>query len=243
LEVEVVQNSMASFEDYSSSLEEFAGTVRLFPLPNLVLFPHVMQPLHIFEPRYRDLFEAALAGDGLIAMALLAPGWESDYEGRPPLYPVACLGRIAAHHRLDDGSFNVLLVGMRRVRLLEELAPANSYREARVELLQDVAPSTESGRRTELRKRLRREFLRILPNLPQAEDQLDQLLAGDVSLSTLTDIISYMLDIELAQKQALLAELNVRRRAESLLDQVATAVAATPSRSVAGPFPPEIGLN
>ena len=69
------------------------GVARLFPLPNLVLFPHVLQPLHIFEPRYCDLLEAALADDRLIAMAVLAPGWEKDYEGRPPVHPIACLGR------------------------------------------------------------------------------------------------------------------------------------------------------
>ena len=122
-------------------------------------------------------------------MALLAPGWEGEYEGRPPLYPVACLGRIAAHHRLEDGSYNVLLVGMRRVRVLDELSPAKSYREAKVELLDDLAPPAEASRRSELRQRLRCEFLRILPNLPQVEDQIQELLAGETSLSTLTDII------------------------------------------------------
>ncbi len=108
---------MSAFDDLSFSFEEFAGRVRLFPLPNLVLFPHVMQPLHVFERRYRELLEDALAGDRLIAMAALAPGWERNYEGRPALYPMACLGRITAHHRLADGTYNVLLLGLRRVKL------------------------------------------------------------------------------------------------------------------------------
>src|SRR5271166_2451842 len=95
----------------------FSGVVRLFPLPNLVLFPHVMQPLHIFEPRYRCLLEDALATDRLVAMALLAPGWESDYEGRPTLCPMACLGRVTTYHRLEDGAYNLLLLGLQRVRL------------------------------------------------------------------------------------------------------------------------------
>ena len=86
------RHAMSTFEDLSFSFEGFSGRVRLFPLPNLVLFPHVMQPLHIFEPRYRHLLEDALADDRLITMAALKPGWETDYEGRPPLYPVACLG-------------------------------------------------------------------------------------------------------------------------------------------------------
>ena len=110
--------SMSSADDPSTESVEFSGRVRLFPLPNLVLFPHVMQPLHVFEPRYRCLLEDSLASDRLIAMALLAPGWENDYEGRPPLYPMACLGRVTSFHRLDDGTYNLLLLGLHRVRLV-----------------------------------------------------------------------------------------------------------------------------
>ena len=109
---------MSSADDPSTESVEFSGRVRLFPLPNLVLFPHVMQPLHVFEPRYRCLLEDSLASDRLIAMALLAPGWENDYEGRPPLYPMACLGRVTSFHRLDDGTYNLLLLGLHRVRLV-----------------------------------------------------------------------------------------------------------------------------
>src|SRR5690348_13006239 len=111
---------MPSFQDLSSSLEAFAGGVRLFPLPNLVLFPHVMQPLHIFEPRYRSLLEDALSADRLIAMAVLEPGWESDYEGRPPLSSMACLGRVATYRRLPDGTYNLLLLGLQRIKLVRE---------------------------------------------------------------------------------------------------------------------------
>ena len=90
---------MASFDNLSFSFEDFGGRVRVFPLPNLVLFPHVMQPLHIFEPRYRELLEDALAGDRLIAMALLAPGWENDLRG-----PSAAVshGLPGTHHQLPS---------------------------------------------------------------------------------------------------------------------------------------------
>jgi uncharacterized protein len=125
---------MSSFDDLSHSFEDFSGKVRLFPLPNLVLFPHVMQPLHIFEPRYRHLLEDALAGDHLIAMALLAPGWQKDYDGSPPLHPVACLGRITTYHKLDDGTYNLLLLGLRRIRVVRELAGDKKFREAEVVL-------------------------------------------------------------------------------------------------------------
>ena len=80
--------------DDLTSLDDFRGLARLFPLPNLVLFPSVIQPLHIFEPRYRQLMEDALKDDRLIGMALLRPGYEEDYHNNPPIYPVICLGRI-----------------------------------------------------------------------------------------------------------------------------------------------------
>ncbi len=235
---------MASFEDLSFSFQDFAGKARLFPLPNLVLFPHVMQPLHVFEPRYRELLEDALAGDRLIAMALLAPGWQPQYDGRPPLRPVACLGRITTCHRLDDGTFNVLLLGLSRVQLLEELEPARSFREARVEICDDCYPLQEAAELAVLQRRLRQAFLKILPMLPEAQEQLDQILGSDVPLGILTDVIGYMLDIDVDAKEALLAECNVHRRTELLLDHLSAAAAdRQPGKTGTAAFPPQFSAN
>ena len=242
--VEFAGETMSPEEDFSFSQEEFSGVARLFPLPNLVLFPHVMQPLHIFEPRYCDLLQAAVAADRLIAMATLSPGWEKDYEGRPAVFPVACLSRVSVYHRLADGGYNVLLVGLRRIRLVRELAPVRDYREAEARLCEDCCPTQESGARAETQRRLRRAFLRILPSLPQAHDQLEQLLGSDISLGVLTDIISYMMDIDLRQKEALLAETNVLRRARRLLEHLAgAAVGHQAGRSGAATFPPGFSPN
>jgi Lon protease-like protein len=235
---------MASFEEYSLSSESLPRAVRLFPLPNVALFPHVMQPLHLFEPRYCDLLEAALADDRLVATATLAPGWEHDYEGRPPLLRVACLGRIAAHHRQEDGSHNALWTGLCRVRLLDELPARKSFREARVEVLDDVYPAAGAVAVAPLRRSLLEAVDLILHDLPEADDHLDRLLHGGVSLGTLTDIISYLLDIDPKAKQALLAEVDVQRRAELLLGHLsAAAVDDMPGRCGASGFPPRFGLN
>src|SRR5437763_12628020 len=99
--------------DDLSALGDFDGTARLFPLPNLVLFPYVIQPLHIFEPRYRQMTADSLAGDRLLTMALLRPGWEESYEGRPAVHPVGCLGKIVADQHLENGRYNLLLRGLR----------------------------------------------------------------------------------------------------------------------------------
>src|SRR3954447_10843753 len=98
--------------DDQQALEHFSGLARLFPLPNLVLFPHVVQPMHIFEPRYRQMTAESLAGDRLIAVVLLQPGWEEHYDDRPALHAVGCLGRIVAEERQADGRYNLLLRGL-----------------------------------------------------------------------------------------------------------------------------------
>ena len=212
---------MSSFDDLSFAMKNFSGKARVFPLPGLVLFPHVMQPLHIFEPRYRCLLEDALATDRLIAMALLAPGWESDYEGRPSLCPIACLGRVTTYHRLEDGTYNFLLLGLQRVHLLREIDGQKPYREVEVAVCEDCYPVGPAQAGRVLQKRLRDAFVRVLPLLPEAQEQMDQLLSTDISLGMLTDVISFMLEIEIGQKEALLAETNVHRRAQMLLEHLA----------------------
>jgi uncharacterized protein len=235
---------MSAFDDPMFLPAEFLGKVRVFPLPNLVLFPHVMQPLRVFEARYRELLEDALAGDGLIAMAALAPGWEKDYEGRPALYPIACLGRITAHCRLPDGTYNVLLLGLRRVRLVKEMSTSRQFREAQAELCEDVCPTNSSAKRKAVRRELRDAILHVLPALPEAQEQLDQLLGNNMPLGVLTDVMGYILDIGTTRKLSLLAEMNVLRRAQLLLRHLTeTAAAPPPFDAPALCFPPEFSMN
>lgn len=235
---------MANFDDLSFSFADFSGIARLFPLPNMVLFPHVMQPLHIFEPRYRQLLEDALAGDRMITMALLSPGWQRDYEGRPPVDPMACLGRITTYHQLEDGTYNLLLLGVRRVRLVSELMPTKPYREARVEVCHDSCSPQDAAATGVLQRQIREALMKVLPMLPEAHEQLDQLLGVEVPLGVLTDVISFMLDIQVAEKQALLTELNVCRRAELLLGHLVSAAnGPTGGKCSVAAFPPDFSVN
>src|SRR5688572_21685506 len=107
-------------------------TIPVFPLPNVVLFPSVFLPLHIFEPRYRRMVDDALNGDRIVGMVLLRPGWEGNYEGRPPVYPIGCAGVITHAERLPDGRFNIVLRGMEKFRITGEDAD-RPYRLAHVE--------------------------------------------------------------------------------------------------------------
>jgi Lon protease-like protein len=166
------------------------------------------------------MMEDALAGDQLLAMALLLPGWESDYEGRPPVAPVVCVGRIATHARLPDGRFNLLLAGLRRAAIRHELPAQHPFREAQVELLEDRYSAAGAQRRTEYRDELRDIFLRRLPPASAAREQFDHMLGRSLPLGTLLDVVAYAVAWPVEFKQQLLKELDVDRRAELLLDRL-----------------------
>jgi ATP-dependent Lon protease len=225
--------------DFSISLDDFRGIARLFPLPNVTVFPHVMQPLHVFEPRYRALFADALSGDKLIAMATLSPGWEETYDQRPVIFPHACLCRIATHTKLDDGCYNTLLIGLRRLKIVKELPPTKMFREAQVELLDDEYSQMNAPSRPGLQRRLVERFKRIVPKMAEAQEQLDQLLGSDVPLGLLTDLVAYTVDLPLATKMALLSEINVDRRAELLLQNLGLSIGSMPGSK----FPPDFSAN
>src|SRR5919108_52991 len=114
-----------------------AELLSLFPLPNVVLFPNVFLPLHIFEPRYRQMVADALDGDRIIGMVLLRPGWEGNYEGRPAVYPVGCAGLITHAERLPDGRYDIVLQGLEKFRILDE-DNSRSYRIATVDSIAEA---------------------------------------------------------------------------------------------------------
>jgi Lon protease-like protein len=229
-----------SDEPLAFSSEQFSGLARVFPLPNMVMFPHVMQALHIFEPRYREMFEEAIDDDRLIALGLLAPGWEQQYEGRPPLHPTACLCRIATHQRTPQGTYNVLLLGVRRLRLVRELPPSKPFRVIESEILEDHEPEDASnGVAAALQHQLLAAFKRAMPKIPQAYEQLDQLLGSQITLGMLTDIVSYTIDLDLDCKLRLLTECDVFLRTRMLMEAIESRGTAAKGRV----FPPDFSVN
>jgi Lon protease-like protein len=185
----------------------------LFPLPNVVLFPNVFLPLHIFEPRYREMVSDAIAGDRMIGMVLLRPGWEHDYEGRPPVYEIGSSGVITHFERLSDGRYNIILRGLERFRIVEEDA-SRIYRRAIVEELADERPAADD--RTIIR-RLRAKLEALLaPAVAKAgTDVINASAMGDEDL---INALAQYLDLEPLEKQALLERSCLRRRAESLVE-------------------------
>jgi Lon protease-like protein len=185
----------------------------LFPLPTVVLFPNVFLPLHIFEPRYREMVADAVASDRMIGMVLLRPGWERDYEGRPPVYAIGCSGVVTHVERLADGRYNLVLRGLERFRILEENHD-RSYRRAAIEPLQDQ-PLTPDDRAAIRRQRSKLESL-LSPAAEKAP--VDSAMPATMSDEDLVNALAQYLDLEPLEKQALLEKASLRARAESLVE-------------------------
>ncbi len=208
---------MANLQAAAGWPADFCGTVRLFPLPNLVLFPNVPQPLHIFEPRYCEMLLDSLASDRLIAMALLQPGWENQYQNRPAIASTVCVGKIVTHTPTGDCRHNILLVGIKRGRIVEELEASRAFRRAKVEILEDHYPPNEEAERREMTTALQAVFAKFVPEGLSSQSSFQQLIGEQMPLGILTDMIAYALSLPLTVKQQLLAEPNVDIRCRLLL--------------------------
>jgi len=221
--------------------QDFSGTARLFPLPNLVLFPHVVQPLHIFEPRYRQMTEHALAGDRLIAMVLHAGEEEKDALGRPAIRSMACLGRIVADQRTPDGRYNLLLRGECRLRIDRELVSDNLYRTA----LGTLLPDDEEYDHPKLRTQILEHVQIWLPGEGPYVQQFRSVLHGPLAFAALCDILAFALPLPFDVKQELLEELDLKRRGMKLADVLAEHKPAEqlPMPREKRPFPPEFSVN
>jgi Lon protease-like protein len=228
--------------DESAPLVNFSGTARLFPLPNLVLFPQVIQPLHIFEPRYRQMAADALDEDRFIALALLRPGWEPDYGGTPPIFSTACLGKIVADQCLPDGRFNLLLRGVSRVRIVHEIPHSKLYRLAKVELIDEI-PVAEEGAERKLRRVLTRRVPSWFSGQSAILDQFRKLLKSDLALGALCDILAFALPLEATFKQELLEEADVEKRVRHMLHFLKSHDPPTPAPAGDRKFPPEFSDN
>ena len=187
-------------------------TIPIFPLPNAVLFPNVFLPLHIFEARYREMVADALAGDRIIGMVLLKPGYESNYEGRPAVYPLGCAGVITHSEPLPDGRFNIVLRGLEKFRITGE-DESKAYRLAHVDPVPE--PVSEADRPVLKQVRLRLEALLVAaierggaePKFPPA--------VGDEDL---VNALAQYLALEPLERQALLEQDGTLARCRALIE-------------------------
>jgi Lon protease-like protein len=203
----------------------------IFPLSNVVLFPRVRTPLHIFEPRYRQMTEAALAGEQRIVMAVIRPEFAGDASGDPPIFDVACLGVIAESQRFPDGRFNILLQGTERVRILaEDTRPAGQlYRSAEVRSLADPCPPEDAVQITTLRIRMSALVGELLEDA-DAEDPLGSV--RDIDDAAFVNSLCNALPLSTPEKQGLLEAEGILGRCRCLIEILEFATAEQKARRV-----------
>ena len=190
--------------------------IPLFPLPATVFYPNTSLPLHIFEPRYRSMVADALNGKGEIGMILLKPGWESDYQGTPEIMTIGCLGKIKQHSELPEGKYNILLSGLYRFRILNEIK-GKVYREAQVEFLKEINDKDLTSAPSLIKEKLirvMRLYLKNLPDRTKIEQALD--MENCYKLAEFVDKLTHHFDLPVNKMQEFLEQQDVQKRADSL---------------------------
>ena len=187
--------------------------IALFPLPNVVLFPRMPLPLHVFEPRYRTMARDALAGSRLVGMVLLRGDGRADHAGRPPVFATGTVGQIVHADELENGRYNIMLRGLETFRITCEEPPVRLYREARVTWRADVHDALTPARRDTIVTIVHRYLERIgrKPAPPSA-------LGRDVDDIAFVNFFAQHLELDPLEKQALLEETSTSARAARLVD-------------------------
>lgn len=203
-------------------------TIPIFPLPNVVLFPNVCLPLHIFEPRYREMVKDALASDRIIGMVLLQPGFEANYEGRPRVYPVGCAGVITHSEPLPDGRFNIVLRGLEKFRMVGE-DESRPYRLAHIEAVPEVVNETECAAIKQHRHRLEALLAAVAANR-RSETRLPSTVPDQDLVNALAQYAAF----EPIERQALLECNGVLSRCLALIELLEMRTMALRGTSWAG---------
>ena len=194
--------------------------IALFPLSNVAVFPRIQCPLHIFEPRYRQMVEHVLAADGQIGMATIRPECLEDIEGDPPLFEIGCAGVITEHHKLPDGRYSIVLMGTQRFRILsEEPQPTGRlFRTANIRLLEDLQPDPKGDRVAQLRPALI-ELVNsfIAQSDPRHAARFAQQNLSSVDDATLVNALSNAFPFSAVEKQQLLNADAIAERLDRLM--------------------------
>ncbi|HSN81671.1 MAG TPA: LON peptidase substrate-binding domain-containing protein [Polyangiales bacterium] len=193
----------------------------IFPLPRVVFFPGTALPLHLFEPRYTRMIEDCLdSGCTALAVALLAPGWEDNYEGNPAIHEVAGAGRIVAHQARRDGTHDVILHGLNRVRLHEHPSDGRPYRCARAVPIEDVGAAT-SGDVLAMMACATRVAAKVRERQPDFVLQL----SNDLPAARAADGVADQLVVSPEARQQILETADVQQRVALVTEHVASLLA------------------
>jgi uncharacterized protein len=228
--------------DSNDATAGFTGRAAIFPLPNVTLFPNVMLPLHIFEPRYRCMAEDILNGDRYLALGLLKDGWEDRYESKDcEIHDTVCLGKVISNEQLEDGRHYLMLQGLHRAKLMNELETDLPYRLGMLELLPDVYPQTPIIDRDRRQEELVDWFRKAYPKLGMEADLIHALGSG-IQLGELCDVIAHSLKLPTEAAHRLLAQADVDQRSDLVLEMLKLQFRGT-FEPTGREFPPGFSLN
>ncbi len=209
---------------------DYSTPIALFPLPTVALLPHTLQPLHIFEMRYRQMVVDALGDatdDDLMLAAPIAVAtfagddWQQDYAGNPALRPVTCVGRIVQHHRLADGRHNIVLHGVARARVLAMHEPRGDRLYRMAELVPMERPMAPRPAMRQARQVMRQLLASPrLQRLEAAKQLLGWCAREDVPTHAAIEVVGYALIRDAEARYRLLAETNAYRRAGLVRDEL-----------------------
>lgn len=189
--------------------------ISIFPLSGAILFPGMQLPLHIFEPRYRDLVGDSIARDRMIGM--IQPKGQDRRRDRnrnevPPLFEVGCLGRIGEVEAMDDGRYNIILEGLQRFNVLRELKVTTAFRQVEGELWEEdeAADALSIAERASLEMESRR--------FADAQGYaVDWAAVGQLDDYSLVNAIAQIAPFDFAAKQALLEAKGLSMRADLIV--------------------------
>lgn len=208
---------------FDDDLLKIPESIPFLRLSETVLLPGELLPIHIFEEYHKKIAESAISSEKLIAIAQVKPGWEKDYEGNPEIYEVAGLGKIVMEEQLPDGRFNLVLLGLKRVKI-KQILQELPYQRAEVEILQDYFSQTSSNLLSSLESEII-ELSQQLLKLKTDEDSfnegalslLEKIPADTLPLSSLCDLVAASFGLSPMEKQMILEETNVINRAGKLI--------------------------
>lgn len=209
--------------------------IPIFPLPNVTFFPRTILPLHIFEPRYREMAAACLRGDRLMGVALLRDGWQKDYFGHPPIHKTFGIGKIVEHDRLEDGRYNLHLEGLYRARLITEY-PTEPFRTGRALVLQDGPLDSRRREVTSLSRELRAGCDTLCELVPEHAAPLQSVWGAHPHPALVVDQLAAMLVLDAYDRQSILEEIDPIRRMKLMLVQVNYIVHEVSRRKVHDPL-------
>jgi Lon protease-like protein len=195
----------------------------IFPLPDVVLFPGTVLPLHVFEPRYVEMTRDVVAGTRHLAIVRLRRGFQTDYHGRPPIYPIAGYGEVVACQELPGDRFAIAVRGTGRIRVDRELPAERSYREVVATLLPDHPVDEEAVAMG--RAQLVAVCERIAQGLGSEGDGLRELVRGEENTARLTLVLASALVRDPDDRQAMLETRTPATRVNRLLDHASQVLA------------------